>query len=171
MVVGSIPTEGTTVKNSKKEYILILPDIRSALNVGALFRTADGAGISKIYLTGVTPCPTDKFGRIQKDISKTALGAENFIQWEYKKEILPLLKKIKKEGFSICAIEQDKNSTHFKKVKKMDKVVFVVGEETVGLSDKIKNLADVIVEIPMRGKKESLNVSVACGIVLFQIVS
>ncbi|MEY2671920.1 MAG: hypothetical protein RL687_337, partial [Candidatus Parcubacteria bacterium] len=74
------------------------------------------------------------------------------------------------DGFNICAIEQDKNSTNFKKVKKNNKMVFVVGEETVGLPDNIKNLADVIVEIPMFGKKESLNVSVACGIVLFQVL-
>lgn len=156
--------------NNTKEYILILPDIRSALNVGSLFRTADGSGVSKIYITGVTPCPTDKFGRIQKDIAKSALGAETWIPWEYKKELVPLLNKLKNDGFTICAIEQDKNSTNFKKVKKTNKMVFIVGEETVGLPDKIKNLADVIVEIPMHGKKESLNVSVACGVVLFQVL-
>ena len=120
------------MKNSEKEYILILPDIRSALNVGALFRTADGVGISRIYITGVTPCPTDKFGRIQKDIGKTALGAETWIPWEYKKEIVPLLKKLIKDGFTICAIEQDKNSTNFKKVKKVNKMVFVVGSVRSG---------------------------------------
>jgi 23S rRNA (guanosine2251-2'-O)-methyltransferase len=154
----------------KKEYILILPDIRSALNVGAIFRTADAVGITQIYLVGVTPCPTDKFGRIQKDISKAALGAETWIPWEYKKEIVPLLKKLKKDGSIIVAIEQDKNSVNYKKVKKTDIMAFIVGEETAGLQEKIKNLADVIAEIPMSGKKESLNVSVATGVALFRIL-
>ncbi|MCX6755814.1 MAG: TrmH family RNA methyltransferase [Candidatus Nomurabacteria bacterium] len=158
------------MKSSKKEYILILPDIRSALNVGAIFRTADAVGITRIFLVGVTPCPTDKFGRIQKDIAKAALGAETWIPWEYKKEIIPLLKKLKKDGATIVAIEQDKNSINYKKVKKTDNMVFFVGEETAGLPDKIKNLADIIAEIPMSGKKESLNVSVATGVALFQIL-
>lgn len=156
--------------NTEKKYILILPDIRSALNVGSIFRTADAAGIDQIYIVGVTPAPSDKFGRIQKDIAKTALGAENFIPWEYKKDLMPLLKKLKKNGYTICAIEQDENSVNFKKVKKTDKMVFVLGEETMGLSSKIKNQSDIIIEIPMKGKKESLNVGVACGIVLFQIL-
>lgn len=156
--------------NQMPQYILILPDIRSALNVGAIFRTADAAGITKIFLVGVTPCPTDKFGRIQKDIGKAALGAETWIPWEYKKEIVPLLKKFKKEGATIVAIEQDINSVNYKKVKKTDNMVFIMGEETAGLPDKIKNLADVIAEIPMSGKKESLNVSVACGVALFRIL-
>ena len=156
--------------NQMPQYMLILPDIRSALNVGAIFRTADAVGITKIFLVGVTPCPTDKFDRIQKDIAKAALGAETWIPWEYKKEIVPLLKKLKKDGAIIVAIEQDKNSVNYKKVKKIDNMVFVVGEETAGLPDKIKNLADVIAEIPMSGKKESLNVSVATGVALFRIL-
>ena len=81
----------------KKESILILPDIRSAINVGAIFRTADAVGIDQIYLTGWTPRPIDKFGRIQKDIAKSALGAETWIPWGYKKTLIPLITILKKE--------------------------------------------------------------------------
>lgn len=152
-------------KNSSK--VLILPDIRSAINVGAIFRTADAIGINKIYLVGVTPRPTDKFGRIQKDIKKSALGAETWIDWEYKEKLIPLINKLKKEGYQIIALEQDKNSKNYKKIKVGDKVAVILGEEVHGISKKILSLSTDIVEIPMYGKKESLNVSVACGIALF----
>jgi len=150
--------------------ILILPDIRSAINVGAIFRTADAVGISKIFLTGYTPRPTDKFGRIQKDIAKSALGAENFIEWEYQKSLVSLISKLKKRGFKIIAIEQDKKAVDYKKVKISEKVAIIMGPEVLGLSKKILDKCDVIAEIPMYGKKESLNVSVACGVALFRIL-
>jgi tRNA G18 (ribose-2'-O)-methylase SpoU len=150
--------------------ILILPDIRSAINVGAIFRTADAVGISKIYLTGYTPRPTDTFGRIQKDIAKSALGAETWISWEYKKTLTPLLRFLKKEGYAIVALEQDKRAIDYKKYKAPKKLAFVVGPEVEGLSKKVLDECDTIVEIPMHGKKESLNVSVACGIALFRIL-
>lgn len=150
--------------------VLILPDIRSALNVGAIFRTADAVGISKIYLTGYTPRPTDQFGRVQKDISKSALGAETWIPWEYKKTTVPLLRSLKKDGFTIIAIEQSKNSVDYKKIKKIEKIAFIIGPEVEGLNQKILNECDYIAEIPMKGKKESLNVSVATGIALFRIL-
>jgi 23S rRNA (guanosine2251-2'-O)-methyltransferase len=89
----------------KIENILILPDIRSVENVGAMFRTADAAGIDKIYLTGTSPAPLDRFGRKRKDLAKSALGAEEFVAWEYKKSPTPLLGKLKKDGFQIIAIE------------------------------------------------------------------
>lgn len=158
---------------NKIESILILPDIRSAINVGAIFRTADAVGISKIYLTGYTPRPTDKFGRVQKDIGKSALGAETWVPWEYKKTILPLIKSLKKDGFKIIAIEQDERSVDYKKVsvKNLKKVVFIIGREVEGVDKKILKECDIITEIPMKGKKESLNVSVACGVVLFRILN
>jgi tRNA G18 (ribose-2'-O)-methylase SpoU len=155
-----------------KNFILILPDIRSALNVGAIFRTADAVGINKIYLTGYTPTPADKFGRIQKDIAKSALGAEKIINWEYKKTFLPLISKLKKDGYLIIAIEQAKNSVDYKNINiKKEKVVFIVGTEVSGLPKNILNKCDIVAEIPMKGKKESLNVSVACGIALFRILN
>ncbi|MEK7175183.1 MAG: TrmH family RNA methyltransferase [Patescibacteria group bacterium] len=148
--------------------IVILHNIRSAENVGSMFRTAEAAGVKKIYLTGYTPTPIDNFGRKRKDIAKTALGAEDFVNWEQKKNIFSLLEKLKKEYF-IISIEQDKNSINYKKLnlKLKKKNIFIVGNEVKGLSKKVLSKCDVIAEIPMNGKKESLNVSVALGIVLF----
>jgi tRNA G18 (ribose-2'-O)-methylase SpoU len=150
--------------------ILILPDIRSAINVGAIFRTADAVGIDKIYLTGWTPRPTDKFGRVQKDIAKSALGAETWISWEYKEKIIPLITKLKKDGYKIIAIEQDERAVDYRKIKSPQKVAIIMGPEVLGLDKKVLDKCDIIAEIPMHGKKESLNVSVACGIGLFRIL-
>lgn len=155
---------------NKKENILILHNIRSVENVGAIFRTADAAGIDKIYLVGYTPTPIDRFGRKRKDLAKSALGAEEFVKWEQKKSIIPLLAKLKKEKYFIITIEQDKNSVDYKKIKTKNKNVFIVGAEVEGLPQNILKKCDVIAEIPMRGKKESLNVSVATGIALFRVL-
>jgi 23S rRNA (guanosine2251-2'-O)-methyltransferase len=153
-----------------QENILIIHNVRSVQNVGAIFRTADAAGIDKIYLTGYTPTPLDRFGRKRGDLAKAALGAEEFMLWEQKKNILPLLTKLKREKFSIFAIEQDKKSVDYKKVKLKNKNVFIVGAEVTGIPKNVLKKCDIIAEIPMRGKKESLNVSVACGIVLFRVL-
>lgn len=158
------------INTIKNEAILILPDIRSAVNVGAIFRTADAVGISKIYLTGWTPRPSDQFGRIQKDIAKSALGAETWIDWEYKKTLLPLIKTLKRLGYTVIAIEQDKDAVDYRKLKIGKKVVFILGPEVDGLNKKILSICDHIAYIPMYGKKESLNVSVAAGVALFRIL-
>ena len=150
-----------------KQNILILNDIRSVQNVGAIFRTADAVGIDKIYLTGYTPTPLDRFGRKRGDLAKSALGAEEFVAWEYKKTISPLLLKLKREKFQIIAIEQDKNSIDYKKVKLGSKNAFILGTEVTGIPKNILKKCDIIAEIPMRGKKESLNVSVAFGVAIF----
>lgn len=156
----------------EKQYnVLILPDIRSAQNVGAIFRTAEAAGINKIYLVGYTPCPIDKFNRVRPDIAKSALGAEKNVLWEHKKNLLSLILKLKKEHFQIIAIEQDKNSIDYKKIKLQKNNVFIVGTEVMGISKNILQKCDLIAEIPIKGKKESLNVSVACGIALFRILN
>lgn len=150
--------------------ILILPNIRSALNVGAIFRTADASGINKIYLTGYTPRPTDKFGRVQKDIAKSALGAELTIKWEYAESLVRLITKLKKEKYQIIALEQDEKSVDYRKVKIGNRVAIILGEEVNGIDKKILKKCDTIIEIPMYCKKESLNVSVACGVALFRIL-
>ena|SRR3989338_7232023 len=152
------------------ENILIIYNVRSVTNVGAMFRTADAVGIDKIYLTGYTPTPLDRFRRIRKDMEKSALGAEKFVFWEHKKNIFVLLDSLKKEKFLVIGIEQDKKSIDYKKVKAKAKNVFIVGAEVSGISQNILKKCDIIAEIPMRGKKESLNVSVACGIALFRIL-
>lgn len=152
------------------ENILILHDIRSVKNVGAMFRTADAAGINKIYLTGYTPTPLDRFGRKRGDMHKSALGSEEFVSWEQKKAILPLFTKLKQSKYQIIAIEQDKKSVDYKKVKLKNKNAFMVGTEVTGIPKSVLKCCDVIAEIPMKGKKESLNVSVALGIALFGIL-
>lgn len=167
MLLVKIMNKKNEKPNSK---ILILPDIRSAINVGAIFRTADAVGIDKIYLVGVTPRPSDQFGRIQKDIAKSALGAETFIPWEYKGKIIPLINSLKKLGYEIVALEQDEKSIDYRKYKTPSKMAFILGPEVTGLDKKILKVCDKIVEIPMKGKKESLNVSVACGVALFRIL-
>ena len=153
-----------------QENILIMHNIRSVENVGAMFRTADAAGINKIYLTGYTPCPLDRFGRIRRDLAKSALGAEEFIPWEQKKNIFSLLTKLKKEKFLIIGIEQDKKSIDYKKTRLKQKNAFIVGAEVAGIPENILKKCNIIAEIPMCGKKESLNVSVALGIALFRML-
>ena len=154
-----------------RENILILPDIRSAQNVGAIFRTAEAVGISKIYLTGFSPCPTDRFGKYRSDVAKSALGAELIVPWEYKKSLPVLIKKLKQEKYKIIAIEQDKNSINYKNVKSGQKNAFIVGTEVTGIPKSILKKCDIIAEIPMKGRKESLNVSVANGIALFRMLN
>ena len=168
-VMKDYPTERTKMKK-QIEAILIIPDIRSAINVGSIFRTADAVGISKIYLTGYTPRPTDQFGRIQKDIAKSALGAETWIPWEYRKTPSAILTTLKKNGYKIIGLEQNKNSVDYRKIKVSGKIAFIVGREVEGLSPNILKKCDLIAEIPMYGKKESLNVSVACGVALYGIL-
>ena len=155
--------------NKRQQNILILHNIRSVENVGAMFRTADAAGINKIYLTGYTPTPLDRFGRKRGDLAKAALGAEEFVAWEQKKMIQPLLTKLRKDKFLIIGIEQDEKSIDYKKVKVKNKNAFIVGAEVTGIPKDVLKKCDIIVEIPMRGKKESLNVSVALGVALFRI--
>lgn len=157
----------------KREVIVILDNIRSTHNVGSIFRTADALGISQIILGGTTPTPVDRFGRERKDISKVALGAEKSIKWNYTNNVLTEIKKLKKNNYKIIAIEQNKNSLDYKKIKlkRNLKLVFVLGAEVDGVSKAILKSADLIAEIPMRGKKESLNVSVSFGVALFRILN
>lgn len=154
--------------------IIILPNIRSVYNVGSIFRTADAAGIQKIYLVGVTPDPVDRFGRDRTDIAKVALGAEKTIAWEHVETLEEVVNNLKNLDYYIVALEQDRTSVDYKEiVLPTDKknFAFIVGEETQGLSSEELQLSDIIAEIPMKGEKESLNVSVATGIALFRILN
>ena len=155
----------------KTQNIVILNDIRSVENVGAMFRTSDALGIDKIYITGYTPAPVDRFGRKRTDLAKSALGAEETMLWEQKKSIVALITKLKKEGYLIIAVEQDPKSIDYRKVKSSAKNVFLMGNEVTGIPKNLLKKCDVIAEIPMQGKKESLNVSVAFGVALFRILT
>lgn len=155
----------------KPEIYVVLHDIRSIHNVGSIFRTADAAGVSKIYLTGYTPAPIDRFGRERKDLAKVSLGAEMTVPWESCSQIAPLLRRLKKEGRKIVAVEQAKGSVNYRKLKLSARTVFIFGNEVEGLSNSVLNSSDAICEIPMAGMKESLNVSVAAGIILFNSIN
>jgi len=146
------------------KLVLVLDNIRSAYNVGSIFRTADGAGVDKIFLCGYTPSPKD-----EPKIAKTSLGAEKYVSWESCKQTWRLLEKLKVQGLKIIALEQTKNSIDYRKFKPKFPLALVLGNEVDGLSEQILKYADKIIEIPMRGKKESLNVSVAAGIALYEI--
>lgn len=144
------------------QFILVLPNIRSGHNVGAIFRTADGAGVDKLYLTGYTPCPP----HVQVD--KVSLGAEKWMPWEYRKQPGKLLKELKQMGYTIVALEQTKTSQNIFDWKPKFPLVLVLGNEKNGVSKTLLKYCDQAVEIPMRGKKNSLNVSVAAGIAMYQ---
>lgn len=158
--------------------IVIIHNIRSLHNVGSIFRTADAAGVEKIYLCGITPKPIDELGRLRQQLTKVSLGAEKYVPWDASarsaRAIIKLISKLKAEGFKIFAIEQSKNSIPYYKLNvkgQMSKVVLIVGNEVKGLPKSVLNKADKILEIPMRGKKESLNVAVAFGIVAFHFAN
>lgn len=147
----------------KQELCLILHNIRSAYNVGSIFRTADGAGVAKIYLCGISPTPEDI------KVLKTSLGTEKTVPWEYHKQTWRLLKQLKECGIKIIALEQTPRSIDYKKFKPKFPLAVLVGGEVKGLNKKILSYVDKIIEIPMYGKKESLNVAVATGIALYKI--
>lgn len=135
-----------------------------------MFRTADALGVDRVYLVGYTPAPKDKFNRENKEIAKVALGAEQSVAWESVKEISSLIFKLKKEGNEIVAIEQYEKATDYKNFKLTKPTVFIFGNEVGGVEVDVLSECDKIVEIPMRGEKESLNVSVAFGIALARIL-
>jgi len=152
------------------DKIIILDNIRSAHNVGSIFRTADGAGVKKIYLLGYTPAPIDRFGRKQTEIAKTSLDASEFVSWESvpSGSELSLIQTLKSAGYQIVAVEQSPQAVDFYNFKVPDKVCYILGNEVNGVGEELLKVVDTIVEIPMAGKKESLNVSVTTGIILFK---
>lgn len=141
---------------------LVLHNIRSTHNVGSIFRTADAMGIKKIYLTGFTPDPAQK----------TALGAEKYVEYERFKNIHRLIPSIKSQGFFIVSLEQGKKTINIQKFSKrrIKKIALILGNEVRGISKSILKKSDAVVEIPMKGKKESLNVSVAGGMALYAMI-
>ena len=149
----------------------LLDNIRSVWNVGAIFRTADGLGITKLYLCGITPTPE------QEAVSKTGLGAEKTVAWEYSRNALKTAKNLKGERFRLIALEQDSRAVGLGEnpatttYKPGDKNVLIVGNEVTGVDPELLDLCDRIVHIPMKGTKGSLNVEVAFGIAVYQLLS
>jgi tRNA G18 (ribose-2'-O)-methylase SpoU len=156
----------------------ILSDVRSVHNVGSIFRTADGAGCAKLYLCGITPTPLDRFGKVRPDFAKVSLGAERDVAWEHAEDIDRLVERLKGEGWEIVALEQSERSipltslcSRVLKNMSLQRVALIVGNEVGGIPENILTSADVILEIPMRGGKESLNVAVAFGIAAYALRS
>ena len=153
------------------ELAIILLDIRSVQNTASLFRTADCAGVKKIYLVGTTPSPIDRFKRVRPDFAKISLGAEKSVDYEYVAEIETLLAWLKKDGFEIVALEQDERSIDYKTYSPKGKIALILGTEVSGVPKDVLEQCDAIVEIPMKGKKESLNVSVAGAVAVFRLLN
>jgi len=156
------------------EIIVIAHNIRSTHNVGAIFRTADGFGVSNIILSGYTPYPKLTSGdtrlphiaeKLTKQIHKTALGAEATVPFEYHEEIN--LQALQTAGYRIVALEQSPRSVFLNEYKVPEKIALLLGEEVEGIAEELLEQCDDIVEIPMKGSKESFNVSVAAGVAMY----
>ncbi|MBK7095568.1 MAG: RNA methyltransferase [Saprospiraceae bacterium] len=154
-------------KQEKFPVVIVLDNIRSAMNVGSFFRTADGFGIEKIYICGISACPP------HKEISKTAIGADHSVEWEYVQDIFSCVFDLKDRGYGIIGIEQTDTSVYLNDFfpGRDQKYAFIFGNEVEGISEKILELLDIAVEIPQFGTKHSFNVAVAGGIVLWDYVS
>ena len=147
--------------------IIVLDNIRSLNNIGSVFRTSDAFLVEKIYLCGITATPP------HKDIHKTALGSTDTVAWEYIENTMDLIEKLKSENVTICAIEQAENATMLDdfKVETNKKYALVFGNEVKGVAQDVVSASDVVIEIPQFGTKHSLNISVSCGVVTWDIFS
>jgi 23S rRNA (guanosine2251-2'-O)-methyltransferase len=154
--------------------IAVLHNIRSRHNVGSIFRTADAAGVEKLYLSGITPGPVDRFGRPDEKLTKVSLGSEKSVTWERTASTAALLQALQQKGYKVVALEQHVHSQSLFSLrmskKDLKKTALLIGPEVHGLSPALLKAADRIVEIPMFGKKESLNVSVAFGILVYKLL-
>lgn len=148
----------------KRDIVIILDNIRSALNVGSIFRTSDCLGAKEIHLVGISPTPN------HPKVKKTAIGAEDYVSWKYFKTLKESIDDVRSLGYKIYAVEQAENSKTFNEEVYPNKVALIFGHELTGVSIEGLKLADEIVEIPMAGKKNSLNVSLTSGIVLSYLV-
>ena len=155
----------TFKKTTKTPIIVVLDNIRSLNNVGAVFRTSDAFLIEKIYLCGITATPP------HREIHKTALGATESVDWEYKENTLALVNELKAQGVVVAVIEQVENSVMLDEfsLDATKKIAIVLGNEVKGVQQEVVSAADYCVEIPQKGTKHSLNISVSCGVVLWDL--
>tara|TARA_B100000767_G_scaffold90760_1_gene87193 strand:- start:432 stop:935 length:504 start_codon:yes stop_codon:yes gene_type:complete len=151
-------------KAEKTSITIILDNVRSALNVGSIFRTSDAFLIEKIILCGITTTPPNK------DIRKSALGATDSVNWEFEKNTIDAISKLKENGYQIIAIEQANKSTNLNEFNITKKsIAIVLGNEVNGVDENVINICDDVIEIPQFGTKHSLNISVTAGIVIWQL--
>jgi tRNA G18 (ribose-2'-O)-methylase SpoU len=148
----------------KFPLLVILNDIRSLNNIGSFFRTADAFNVEKIYLCGITANPP------HRDIQKTALGATETVEWEYRQSITELIKELKSKGIAVCSIEQAEKTTLLQDITELkeEKFALIFGNEVNGVDQDAIDLSDYIIEIPQFGTKHSLNVSVCAGVVMWE---
>lgn len=160
-----------------RDLVVITNDMRSTYNVGSLLRTAEGLGVTKVYLTGITPYPklfndtrlphiADKLG---KQIDKTAIGASEMIDWEYAEDVAVVIKQLKSEGYEVAALEQSGTSVALHEYQPPEKIAILLGTEVEGLSPELLKLCDSHIEIPMFGQKESFNVVQAASMALYRL--
>lgn len=149
----------------KTPLILVLDNVRSALNVGSAFRTADGFALQKIYLCGITAQPP------HKEILKTAIGATDSVDWAYVEDATEAVKALQADGWEVWAVEQAENSTSLEQFhpNKNSKIAVVFGNEVTGVADEVMDIVDGALEIPQFGTKHSLNISVCVGIVAWDL--
>ena len=154
-------------KASKIPLIVVLDNIRSLNNIGSVFRTSDAFLIEKIYLCGITACPP------HRDIHKTALGATDSVSWEYRESTVDLVREIKANGIKVMSVEQAEHSVmlHDFEVSEDKRIAVVFGNEVKGVQQEVVDQCDGCIEIPQFGTKHSLNVSVSCGVVLWDLYS
>ena len=155
----------TFKKTPKTPIIVVLDNIRSLNNIGSVFRTSDAFLVEKIYLCGITAKPP------HRDIHKTALGATESVDWEYKKDTLTLVNDLKNQGVKVAAIEQVENSIMLDKFipEPNKKIAIIFGNEVKGVQQEVVSESDYCIEIPQIGTKHSLNISVSCGVVLWDL--
>lgn len=158
---------GCTMSATMQHIYAILHNIRSAHNVGSIFRTADGAGVSKLFLSGYTPAPLDRFGRENTEIKKTSLGATETVPYEVVPDIQALLTRLIAEGVGLTAVELTSGAIDYREWKPEGPTALIFGNEVTGIPEDVLVRAASHIMIPMVGKKESLNVSVCAGIILF----
>lgn len=158
------PSDTEVALRRRTPLYVIFENIRSRYNVGAMFRTSDAALITRLFLTGTTPCPP------HKDIDKSALGATEVVAWEYQKTAREVIAELKQQSVLICALERAKAAAPYTAFRYTFPLCLIVGNEVDGVSQEVLDLCDAAVEIPMLGKAHSLNVATAYGIALFEIL-
>ncbi len=160
-ILRTKPTIRAVKKKKRNEIYAILDNVRSLYNVGAIFRTSDGVLLKKLYLCGITGVPP------RKEISKTALGAEEVVPFEYHEDAKELIKSLKKKGVKIVAVELAHGSQKYTDAKYRFPVCFVFGHEVDGISDEVMEGIDMAVTVPMLGRANSLNVATCFGIIVY----
>jgi tRNA G18 (ribose-2'-O)-methylase SpoU len=156
--------ESTTPDRAFLPLRVVLDNLRSAFNVGSIFRTCEGAGVEQIHLCGITPYPP------HPKLDKTARGATELVPWTHHIDCLEAVRRLKEDGFRLAALELTDRSVDYRSLPYTPPLALILGHEVAGVTRPVLEMADWILEIPMRGRKNSLNVATAAGVVLFEVI-